>query len=213
MNALARRALQAPFRVSARAMRRVPGFKLFDETRDTQTPVTVGMWVRQQVFGVNHGPYWPVHPTSRVVGWRNVLAGVETSPGYMPGCYVQALGTIEIGDYTQIGPSVGLISANHEPGDLRRHRIGKITIGRYCWLGMGAMVLPDVTLGDFTVVGAGAVVTRSFPDGYCVIAGNPAAPIRSLDPEACTRHRSRREYHGFIPKARFAAFRAAELAL
>ena len=30
------------------------------------------------------------------------------------------------------------------------------------------------------VVGAGAVVTRSFPEGRCAIAGNPARKIRDL---------------------------------
>jgi acetyltransferase-like isoleucine patch superfamily enzyme len=50
---------------------------------------------------------------------------------------------------------------------------------------MNATVLPGIVLGDFTIVGAGAVVTRSFPDGYCVVAGNPAAIIRTLDKSEC----------------------------
>ncbi|MNL61911.1 putative acetyltransferase [compost metagenome] len=47
------------------------------------------------------------------------------------------------------------------------------------------MVLPGVQLGEFTIVGAGAVVTKSFTEGYCVIAGNPARVIKSLDKEKC----------------------------
>ena len=46
---------------------------------------------------------------------------------------------------------------------------------------MNSVILPGVTLGEHTVVGAGSVVTKSFPDGHCVIAGNPAIIIRSLD--------------------------------
>jgi acetyltransferase-like isoleucine patch superfamily enzyme len=45
--------------------------------------------------------------------------------------------------------------------------------------------MPGVVLGDFTIVGAGAVVTKSFEEGYCVIAGNPAKIIRQLDKTAC----------------------------
>ena len=29
--------------------------------------------------------------------------------------------------------------------------------------------------------GAGAVVTKSFPEGYCVLAGNPARKVKDLD--------------------------------
>jgi len=34
-------------------------------------------------------------------------------------------------------------------------------------------------------VGAGAVVTKSFPEGYCVIAGNPAKLIKHLNKTEC----------------------------
>ncbi len=54
----------------------------------------------------------------------------------------------------------------------------------HCWIGMNSMILPGVTLGPHTVVGAGSVVTKSFPDGYCVIAGNPAKIIKVLDRKA-----------------------------
>ena len=46
---------------------------------------------------------------------------------------------------------------------------------------MNSVILPGVTLGDHTIVGAGSVVTKSFPDGDCVIAGNPARMIRRLN--------------------------------
>ena len=48
---------------------------------------------------------------------------------------------------------------------------------------MNSVILPGVTLGDHTVVGAGSVVTKSFEQGYCVIAGNPARIIRELPQE------------------------------
>jgi acetyltransferase-like isoleucine patch superfamily enzyme len=60
-----------------------------------------------------------------------------------------------------------------------------IIIGRFCWMGMGAVILPGVSLGDFTIVGAGAIVTVSFPEGHCVIAGNPARVIKQLNRKEC----------------------------
>ena len=71
---------------------------------------------------------------------------------------------------------------------------------------MNAVILPDVVLGDFTIVGAGAIVTHSFPDGYCIIAGNPANVIKNLSKDKCIRHKSEFEYCGYIPKEKFADF-------
>jgi carbonic anhydrase/acetyltransferase-like protein (isoleucine patch superfamily) len=186
-------------------------FRFVKETAGTQTPVTFDDWFRQNILGDKFGPYWPVHPSSTVMGWRNILAGVETSPGQSPGCYIQAIGPISIGDYTQIAPNVGIISANHEFSDNRKHIVDAVVIGKYCWIGMGAIILPGVVLGDFTVVGAGAIVTKSFPDGYCVIGGNPARSIKSLSIEDCVCHRSEHEYHGYIRKSDFDAFREKNL--
>jgi acetyltransferase-like isoleucine patch superfamily enzyme len=196
-----------PWRVLRRALLLSPEFRFEIETKDTQTHATIAAWLRQNVLGTNKGPYWPVHPSSWIYNWTNILAGIETSPGQMPGCYIQAVGTIRIGDYTQIAPSVGIISANHQLEDNRHHVVGHVDIGAYGWIGMGAVILPNVVLGDFTIVAAGAVVTTSFPEGHCVLAGVPAKKIKDLDPAKCVRHRSKHEYHGFIPAAEFPAFR------
>jgi len=156
--------------------------------------------------------YWPVHPSSIVGNWKNVWAGVETCPGYMPGCYIQGIGRIVIGDYTQISCNVGLITSNHDIYDNRKHPSrGEICIGEYCWIGMNAVILPNVVLGDFTIVGAGAVVTHSFPDGYSVLAGNPARIIKMLDKSKCVRHKSQFEYCGYIPKKYFTSFAKRKL--
>lgn len=140
-----------------------------------------------------------------------MLIGIETSPGYMPGCYIQGMGKLYIGDYTQIGPNVGIITGNHALGDNRHHTNSEVHIGRYCWLGMGSVILPGVTLGDYTITAAGAIVTQSFPDGYCVLAGIPAKVIKKLDPAECVFHKSEFEYHGYIHTSEFEAFRKANL--
>ena len=152
----------------------------------------------------NRGVYWPVHFTSKVNQWQNVLVGVDTSPGYEPGCYIQGLGRIYIGDYTEIAPNVGIVSANHDPYDHSTHDTSQaVRIGSYCWIGMGAVILPGVELGDFTVVGAGAVITKPFPEGYVIIAGNPGRVIACLEPDRCIRYRHDHEYRGYIRADRF----------
>jgi len=92
---------------------------------------------------------------------------------------------ITIGDDTQIGPHVQLLTPTHpvDP-DQRRSKVeaaGPITIGRNVWIGGGAIVLAGVTIGDDAVIGAGAVVTRDVPP-RSVAVGNPARVIRPVEP-------------------------------
>jgi len=99
-----------------------------------------------------------------------------------PGCYFQCGGPLSIGYGVYIAPNVGLINANNATWNLDRHVAGApITLGDHCWIGMNAVILPGVELGERTVVGAGSVVTKSFPEGHCVIAGNPARILRRLE--------------------------------
>lgn len=186
-------------------------FSFFIETKQTQTPITFSLWFHQKILGYNHKAYWPVHHSSVIGGAQNIIAGVETCPGYMPGCYIQGKGKIEIGDYTQISANVGIISSNHSLVDSRQHILNEVVIGKYCWIGMGAVILPGVVLGDFTVVGAGAIVTKSFKNGHVVIAGNPARTIKYLDRELCIPFKSEFEYNGYIKSSKFDKFRKQNL--
>jgi acetyltransferase-like isoleucine patch superfamily enzyme len=162
------------------------------------------MWFLQKIIGFNRGAYWPVHFTSKVNQWQNISVGIHTCPGYEPGCYIQGLGRLYLGDYTVVAQNVGIISANHDVHNTMEHdKTAEVRIGNYCWLGMNSVILPGTQLGDFTVVGAGSVVTKSFPEGYVVIAGNPARVIRKLDPNRCVRFTYPSEYRGYIRSDKF----------
>ncbi len=177
------------------------------ETRETQTPVFLKHIIFQKLLGFNRRAYWPVHFSSMISNPKNILAGIDTSPGWMPGCYIQGIGKVYIGDYTQISSNVGIISANHDLHDTRKHEVSKVIIGKYCWLGMNVVVLPNVTLGDFTIVGAGSIVTKPFPDGYCVLAGNPAKIIKKLDKNKCIPFENKNKYNGYIKAEEFDKYR------
>lgn len=134
-----------------------------------------------QLLGLHWHVPWPVHFTSTVHAPKRIKLGRGTYPGDSPGCYIQARNGIVIGDYVNLGPGVGLISANHDPKDNTKWLDAEpIRLGAHCWVGMNVVILPGVELGERTIVGAGSVVTRSFPEGHCVIAGNPARVLRSL---------------------------------
>jgi acetyltransferase-like isoleucine patch superfamily enzyme len=56
-----------------------------------------------------------------------------------------------------------------------------VRIGRAVWIGFEACILPGVTIGEGSVVGARSVVSETVPP-FTVVAGNPARPIRQLEP-------------------------------
>lgn len=138
----------------------------------------------QRILRINANVPWSVHFSSRVICPENLVIGREVGKSFAlsGGCYVQAMNRIEIGEGTIFSYGVGIISANHEPGNLE-HSLpdAPVRIGRHCWLGKNATVLPGVELGDHCVVAAGAVVTKSFGPGSTV-AGVPARLIASKDP-------------------------------
>jgi acetyltransferase-like isoleucine patch superfamily enzyme len=143
----------------------------------------------RRVLRQNAGVAWAVHHTATIRTPARLVVGQGTFPGDSPGVYINADNGVVVGDFTNLGPRVGLISANHDAVDNAAGVAAPpLRLGRFCWLGMGAVVLPGVELGDFTVVGAGAVVTRSFPAGYCVLAGNPARLLRQLNRDDCDAH-------------------------
>lgn len=194
-------------------IRLLPQFRFLYHTADYQGKVSFEFWFKQKVlnWGGNRNAYWPVHWTSKVYDAENILVGVDAYPGIMGGCYITGRGGIEIGDYSQIAPNVVIVSANHDVYDSRKHITAKVTIGKYCWIGAGAKIMPGVTLGNWTIVAAGAVVTKSFPNGYCIIAGVPAKEVKQLDKSLCLPFEVDKKYHGYISAEKFENYRKHKL--
>ncbi|MBQ4037358.1 MAG: sugar O-acetyltransferase [Clostridia bacterium] len=88
---------------------------------------------------------------------------------------------IYVGDNTMFAPNVVVASAGHPTNPaLRNQRLqfnATVRIGKNCWIGAGAVIVPGVTIGDDVVIGAGSVVTRDIPSGV-VAVGNPCRVIR-----------------------------------
>jgi len=189
----------------------IPGLNYFAPMSNGPSQITFRVWFFQKVLGFNRGTYWPVHFTSKVGNYRNILIGKGSAPGLSPGCYIQGIGIVKIGKYVYIAPNVGIISANHNLYDTRDHDVGTVEIGDYCWIGMNAVILPGVKLGPHTVVGAGSVVTKSFEEGYCVIAGNPARKIKDLERDKCVDFDYPEERVGYIRADKFEKYRQKHL--
>ncbi|MBQ3128246.1 MAG: sugar O-acetyltransferase [Clostridia bacterium] len=90
---------------------------------------------------------------------------------------------IYVGDYTLIGPNVTIATAGHPINPELREKAYQfnrsVRIGRNCWIGAGAVIVPGVTIGDNTVIGAGSIVTKDIPANV-VAVGNPCRVLREI---------------------------------
>ena len=133
--------------------------------------------LREMLAEVGEGCY--VRPPFHCDYGYNISLGAGVFLNF--NCIILDVVKVAIGDRTQIGPGVQILTADH-PRDAAQRRAGlefgrPITIGADVWIGGGALVLPGVTIGDGAIVGAGAVVTRDVPAGATVV-GNPARERR-----------------------------------
>lgn len=91
---------------------------------------------------------------------------------------------IYVGDYTMFGPNVTVATAGHPIlPELRKEGYqynAPITIGKNCWIGAGAIILPGITIGDNVVIGAGSIVTKNIPSNV-VAVGNPCKVLREVN--------------------------------
>lgn len=100
-------------------------------------------------------------------------------------CTILDVARVNIGDYTMIGPDVGIYTATH-PIEYHERCVDykefgyEINIGNGVWIGGNSVILPGITIGDKSVIAAGSVVTRDVPENV-VVAGNPARIIKYID--------------------------------
>ena len=172
--------------------------RAFVETRGTVHQISFKQILFQKVFRINSRIPWPALPSTFIGNVENIKMGVESSLGDNKQIYVQAGAPIEIGNYTRVTAFCKLIASNHSVYNHKEHIESQgIKIGDYCWIGIGSTILPNVVLGNHTIVAAGSVVNKSFPEGYCVIAGVPAKIVKMLDRDKIVEYKESPEYVGW----------------
>ena len=111
----------------------------------------------------------------------NIEIGKYTRVGDQ--CHLDGEGGIAIGDGSILAPRVVILTSSHhyQVSDMLPYNIEDkkmpVRIGRGCWIGWGAQILPGVVIEDGAIVAMGAVVTKPVPKG-AIVGGNPAKVIK-----------------------------------
>ena len=113
----------------------------------------------------------------------NFFCGCKHGKNFRSNSKIDALfqELIEIGDNFISAPGSRILS--HDASLLlftKKMRVNKTIIGNNVFLGADSVVMPGVRINDRVIVGAGAVVTKDITSN-CVVAGNPARYICSVD--------------------------------
>ena len=91
---------------------------------------------------------------------------------------------IYVGDYTMFGPNVIIATGGHpllpELREKGYQYNAPVHIGRNCWIGAGAIIVPGITIGDNVVIGAGSIVTKDIPSNVLAV-GNPCKVLRQIN--------------------------------
>lgn len=104
------------------------------------------------------------------------------------GATIYARKGISIGDNTLIGGNVKIFDNDFHPIEVEARNMDikkcigtkEVNIGENCFIGCNSIILKGSKIGNGTVIGAGSIVSGIFPDN-CVVAGNPAKIIKSID--------------------------------
>lgn len=87
---------------------------------------------------------------------------------------------IVIGDYTLIAAGCTILTHDHHLRNIHDKSLPRIydtKIGKNCFIGIEAFIMPGVKIGNNVIIGARSVVTRDIPDN-CIAVGSPCRVIR-----------------------------------
>lgn len=97
--------------------------------------------------------------------------------------FVDCNGGVYIGDFTTVAGIRTQILTHSIDVYNNRQDAKPVTIGRYCFLGTGCILLPGCELPDYSILGAGSVLTKKLDRAGCLYAGSPAKFVKELDVE------------------------------
>lgn len=121
----------------------------------------------------------------------------ERSPALILGAHAAITGrhfidccdTVTVGEYTTIAGTGSQVLTHAIDIREARQRAAPVSVGRYCFVGTGCILLKGSALPDYSVLAAGSVLGKRHTEPYSIYSGVPATPVRSIDQDAAYFHR------------------------
>lgn len=147
-------------------------------------------YLRKSLLGSfsSYGTNFRFDPTSKFIDPQCMVFGDDVFVN--TGAHFS--GRITVGKDVMFGPNVSIFAHDHyfavkgktlnEVESIWRHK--PVSIGDHCWIGASVTIVSGVHVGIGSVVAAGSVVTKDCPP-YCLMAGNPAVPVRKIFDDHC----------------------------
>ena len=118
------------------------------------------------------------------IGQRSIIGqNVNVDSGTVIGNNVKIQNNVSvytgavIEDDVFLGPSCVLTNVSNPRSQVNRHSLYESTqLKRGCTIGANSTIVCGVTVGRYAFVGAGAVVTKDVPD-FALVVGNPARQV------------------------------------
>ena len=95
--------------------------------------------------------------------------------------FLDCNGGIYIGKYTTVAGIRSTILTHSIDIYKNRQDVSPISIGDYCFVGTGCVLLGGSVLPNFSILGAGAVLSKAYTGSYTLYAGVPAKEIKILE--------------------------------
>lgn len=97
--------------------------------------------------------------------------------------YIDCTADIKIGRFTTLAGVKSTILTHSIDVYQSRQSSFPVTIGDYCFIGTGVIILAGCEVEDNVVIGAGALISGHLTESYCLYAGVPAKRVKSLSGE------------------------------
>ena len=113
-----------------------------------------------------------VHSGCKIKARKNstLLIGKDVRINY--NCIIVCHEKIEIGEGTELGPSVYIYDHDHDyRAGLKSEKFksSPVKIGKNCWIGANTVILKGTQIGDNCVVGAGSVLKGNYEANSVII--------------------------------------------
>ena len=96
---------------------------------------------------------------------------------------------VVVGEYSTIAGWRSQILTHAIDVRLSRQRAASISIGRYCFVGTGVVILKGARLPDYSILSAGSVLAAAMSDSFMLYSGVPAVAVKPLDRASSYFHR------------------------